>query len=46
MVGADAYVGKTSTSILDLYKMDGKLFNIANKIIIGAISAAKTLWRI
>lgn len=45
MVGADAYLGKTSTAVLELYKMDGKLFNVANKIMIGAISAAKTLWR-
>ncbi len=45
MVGADAYIGKTSTSILELYKLDGRLFTMANKLLIGAVSAAKTLWR-
>ncbi len=45
MTGWDTHLGKTSSSVLELAKLDGNLFNMLDKTLIGIIQAGKTIWR-
>ena len=45
MLGRDARIGKLSTSVLELYKLDGALFMLKDKLKLAGIAAWKNIWR-